>query len=40
LMVLGCYLYSFKGCIISVLIGEILLTLMLVYKTRTDVIQA
>lgn len=39
LMVLGCYLYSFKGCIISVLIGEILLTLMLVYKTRTDVIQ-
>jgi PST family polysaccharide transporter len=40
LMVLGCYLYSFKGCIISVLTGEILLTLMLVYKTRTDVIQA
>lgn len=40
LMVLGCYLYSFKVCIISVLTGEILLTLMLVYKTRTDVIQA
>lgn len=34
LMVLGCYLYSYKGCVVSVLLGEIILTLMLVYKTR------
>lgn len=40
LMVLGCYLYSFKGCIVSVLFGEILLTLMLVYKTRKDILRA
>lgn len=36
LMFLGCYLYSFKGCIAAVLTGEILLTAMLIYKSKTD----
>jgi hypothetical protein len=39
LMIFGCYLYSFKGCIISVLFGEILLTSMLVYKTRMNILK-
>lgn len=34
IMVIGCYMYSFKGCIYSVLISELLLTLMLVYKIK------
>lgn len=39
LMIFGCYLYSFKGCIISVLFGEILLTSMLVYKMRMNILK-
>jgi len=35
LMFLGSFLYSFKGCIGAVLTGEILLTLMLVYKSKS-----
>jgi PST family polysaccharide transporter len=34
LMIVGCYLFSFKGCIVSVLLGEVLLTIMLLTKTR------
>jgi PST family polysaccharide transporter len=34
LMSLGCYLFSFKGCIVSVLFGEVLLAIMLLTKTR------
>ena len=34
LMVVGCYLFSFKGCIVSVLFGEVLLAIMLLTKTR------
>lgn len=36
LMVIGCYAYSFRGCIIAVLIGEIILTAMLVHHTKTN----
>ncbi len=32
LMVFGCYFFSFRGCIIAVLTGEILLTGMLAYQ--------
>ncbi len=31
-MVVGCWLFSFKGCIIAVVSGEIFLTIMLLYK--------
>ncbi len=34
LMVVGCYLFSFKGCIVSVLFGEVLLTIMLLIKIK------
>jgi PST family polysaccharide transporter len=34
LMITGCYLYSFKGCILAVVFGELLLTAMLVYNNR------
>jgi len=34
LMVVGCYLFSFKGVIVSVLLGEVLLAIMLLIKTR------
>jgi len=34
LMVFGCYLFSFKGVIVSVLLGEVLLAIMLLIKTR------
>ncbi len=36
LMVAGCYLYSFRGCITAVLAGEIFLTIMLVgwYRSK------
>lgn len=36
LMISGCYLYSFKGCIFAVLIGEILLTAMLLLRSKTN----
>jgi len=34
LMVVGCAFYSFKGCILAVLSGEIILTLLLVFKIK------
>jgi O-antigen/teichoic acid export membrane protein len=34
LMVVGGYLFSFKGVIVSVLLGEVLLAIMLLIKTR------
>jgi PST family polysaccharide transporter len=34
LMLAGCYLYSFKGCIWAVLCGEIFLTAMLLYWSK------
>lgn len=36
LMILGSYLYSFKGCIFAVLFGEILLMTMLLYNTNSE----
>lgn len=35
LMIVGCSLFSFKGCIVSVIIGEVLLTIMLLIKTKS-----
>jgi len=34
LMIFGCAFYSFRGCIIAVLSGEVLLTLMLVFQLK------
>ncbi len=34
LMIIGCAFYSFKGCILAALSGEIILTLMLAFKIK------
>lgn len=36
LMTLGCYFYSYKGCIIAVITGEILLTSFLTFKINSN----
>lgn len=36
LMTLGCYFYSYKGCIIAVITGEILLTTFLTFKINSN----
>lgn len=36
LMTLGCYFYSYKGCIIAVITGEILLTAFLTFKINSN----
>jgi PST family polysaccharide transporter len=36
LMIFGCALYSFRGCIVAVLLGEVLLTAMLLFISRSE----
>ncbi len=36
LMIFGCYFYSFKGCIISVILGELFLTTLLIFKVNSN----
>src|SRR5690606_32224233 len=34
LMIVGCAFYSFKGCIVAVLAGEVLLAILLLHKVK------
>jgi polysaccharide transporter, PST family len=36
LMIFGCYFFSFKGCIIAVILGEMFLTTFLIFKMRSN----